>query len=99
MTTPEGSSPAPRALRTAHSTFGTQRPGRDVAGLTLLFAGFSLLALAFWVLTANWAGVLLPIGYLVGVINTLRTDVREIELREDVLLVRTFFREYPIPRA
>ena len=79
--------------------FGTQRSRREIAGVVLLLAGFSALAVAFWILTANWAGVLLPLGFLIGAINSLRTDVREIELRDDVLLVRTFFTEYPIPRA
>lgn len=79
--------------------FGTQRPRHDVAGVALLLAGFCGLAVAFWIFTANWAGVLLPAGFLIGAINSLRTDVREIELRDDVLLVRTFFSEYTIPRA
>jgi cytochrome bd-type quinol oxidase subunit 1 len=79
--------------------FGRQRPPRDVYVFALLLVGFSGLALAFWLLTANWLGVLLPIGYLLGVYATLRAEVREIELRGDTLFLRTFFRTYPIPRT
>ena len=79
--------------------FGRQRAPVDVAALLILLVGFSGLALAFWIYTANWLGVLLPLGFIVGVYATLRTEVREIELRGDTLLVRTFFRTYPIPRT
>ena len=79
--------------------FGRQRAPRDLLVLALLFTGFSGLALAFWLLTANWLGVLLPIGYVMGAYATLRAEVREVELRGDTLLLRTFFRTYPIPRA
>lgn len=79
--------------------FGRQRPPRDIAALALLLAGFSALGLAFWILTSNWLGGLLPLGFLLGAWQSLRADVREIELRGDALLVRTFFREYSIPRA
>ena len=79
--------------------FGRQRTPRDYATLGLLLTGFSGLAVAFWMLTLNWAGVLLPIGFLIGAWSQLRGEVRELELRGDTLLVRTFFREYPMPRA
>jgi hypothetical protein len=79
--------------------FGRQRSPGDVATLVLLFAGFTALALAFWVLTLTWFGLLLPIGYLIGVYATLRTEVKEIELRDETLVLRTFFRAYSIPRA
>lgn len=79
--------------------FGRQRSPRDLLALVLLLTGFCALALAFWLLTANWLGVLLPIGFLLGAYATLRAEVREIELRGDTLLLRTFFRTYPIPRA
>lgn len=91
--------PAPGALTLEPRVFGVQRPARDVAALALLLTGFSALACAFWILHANWAGLLLPIGFLIGAFSSLRTEVREIELREEVLIVRTFLREYPIPRA
>jgi hypothetical protein len=78
---------------------GRQRAPGDVAALLILLVGFSGLALAFWIYTANWLGVLLPLGFIVGAYATLRTEVREIEVRGDTLLVRTFFRTYPIPRA
>jgi hypothetical protein len=80
-------------------TFGRQRTAGDVLVLVLLFVGFSGLALAFWLLTANWLGVLLPIGFLIGAYATLRAEVRELELRPDSLQLRTFLRTYPIPRA
>jgi hypothetical protein len=80
-------------------TFGRQHPPRDVATIALLFLGFSGLALAFWLLTGNWLGALLPIGFVIGAYATLRAEVREIELRGDTLLLRTFFRTYPIPRT
>ena len=80
-------------------TFGRQRTARDYLVLALLFTGFCGLALAFWLLTANWLGVLLPIGFLIGAWATLRAEVRELELRGDSLVVRTFLRTYPIPRA
>jgi hypothetical protein len=86
----------------AHSatiTFGTQRPARDVATLILLLLGFTALAVAFWMLTLNWAGLLLPLGFLIGAYGTLRTEVREIEIREDALYVRTFLKSYRMPRA
>ena len=79
--------------------FGSQRPLRDVFVLALLLAGFTALAVAFWMFTLNWAGILLPIGFLIGAYAQLRTEVREVELHPDRLFVRTFFREYPMPRA
>lgn len=80
-------------------TFGRQRSPRDVFVIALLLTGFCGLALAFWLLTGNWLGILLPIGFLLGAWATLRAEVREVELRGDTLLLRTFFRTYPIPRA
>ena len=79
--------------------FGEQRSRRDLAALALLFAGFSGLAVAFWMYTLNWLGLLLPAGFLLGAYTSLRAEVRELELRDDALILRTFFREYPIPRA
>lgn len=79
--------------------FGRQRSPSDIASMMLLFLGFSALAIAFWIYTSTWFGLLLPLGYLIGAYATLRSEVKEIELRGDTLLVRTFFREYPIPRA
>lgn len=79
--------------------FGRQRSVRDIAVIALLFTGFTALAVAFWLYTLTWAGALLPIGFLVGAYATLRAEVREIELRDDALLLRTFFRQYTIPRA
>lgn len=79
--------------------FGRQRPPRDVLVIALLLVGFSGLALGFWLLTRNWLGVLLPVGYMIGVYATLRAEVRELEFRGHTLLLRTFFRTYPIPRA
>jgi hypothetical protein len=71
----------------------------DILAIGLLCFGFSSIAYALWVFTGNWIGVLLPVGFLLGVWASLRVEVREIEIRPAVLLVRTFFREYPIPRA
>jgi hypothetical protein len=79
--------------------FGKQRPASDVAAFILLFLGFAALALAFWILKGTLLGLFLPIGYVVGAVASLHKDIREIELRDDLLLVRTFFREYPIPRT
>lgn len=64
----------------------------------VLLAGFCALALAFHVYTASWLGVLLPLAFLVGMWSSLRTEVRQLDLREDALLVRTFFRSYRMPR-
>ena len=79
--------------------FGRQRSARDFITLALLFLGFTALAVAFWILTFNWAGLLLPIGFLIGAYATLRAEVKEIELRDETLILRTFFRAYSIPRA
>ena len=79
--------------------FGIQHSARDLLVLALLLLGFSGLALAFWLLTANWLGILLPVGFLIGAYATLRAEVRELVLDRDTLLLRTFFRIYPIPRA
>jgi hypothetical protein len=38
----------------------------DTAVFFLLLIGFSALALAYWLLTSNWLGVLLPVGFLAG---------------------------------
>jgi hypothetical protein len=80
-------------------TFGRQRSPRDFVVLALLLTGFTGLALAFWLLTANWLGVLLPIGFLIGAWATLRAEVRELQLRADTLVIRTFLRSYPIART
>lgn len=79
--------------------FGTQRPAADSLTIALLLLGFTALAVAFWMLTDNWAGVLLPLGFLIGAWATLRAEVTEIELRGETLVLRTFFRAYPLPRA
>ena len=79
--------------------FGRQRPASDLAALALLLAGFSLLAAAAYSLRGTLFGVLLPLTFIAGVITGLRTEVREIELRPDTLVVRTFFRAYDLPRA
>ena len=80
-------------------TFGRQRAPRDVLTLALLLVGFCGLAVAFWLYTRNWAGLLLPIGFLIGAYAQLRAEVRELELRPEALVVRTFFRAYALPRA
>lgn len=79
--------------------FGRQRPASDVAALALLFAGFSGLAVAVFFLRETLLGVLVPLTFLIGVIAGLRAEVREVELLEDRLILRTFFRAYRIPRA
>lgn len=79
--------------------FGRQRSARDYTTLALLFLGFTALAVAFWILTLNWAGLLLPIGYLIGAYASLRAEVKELELESDTLILRTFFRAYRIPRV
>jgi hypothetical protein len=42
--------------------------GTDLAVFLLLLTGFSALALAYWLLTFHWLGVLLPIGFVGGVL-------------------------------
>ncbi len=79
--------------------FGRQRSPSDVATILLLFLGFTALAIAFWALTSNWAGLLLPLGFVIGLVGSFRAEVKEIELRGETLILRTFFRAYPIPRA
>jgi hypothetical protein len=79
--------------------FGRQRPGTDIAAICLLFAGFCSLAYAIWVYLDNKFGVLLPIFFVVGLWASLRTEVRQIELRGETMVISTFFRHYPIPRA
>jgi len=79
--------------------FGRQRSFWEVATILLLFLGFLALAIAFWILTGNWAGLLLPLGFLIGLFGTYRAEVKEIELQGETLILRTFFRAYPIPRA
>ncbi|HEX6099064.1 MAG TPA: hypothetical protein VF432_22315 [Thermoanaerobaculia bacterium] len=79
--------------------FGRQRSPSEVTTILMLFLGFTGLAAAFWILTLNWAGLLLPLGFLIGLFGTFRAEVKEIELRGETLILRTFFRAYPIPRA
>lgn len=79
--------------------FGRQRAPRDYVTIAMLLVGFSALALAFWLYTDTWAGLLLPVGFLIGAYAQLRTEVRELQLLDDRLIVRTFFRAYPMPRA
>ena len=79
--------------------FGRQRPPSEIATIALLLLGFTALAVAFWIYTLNWAGLLLPLGFLIGLYGTFRAEVKEIELRGETLIVRTFFRAYAIPRA
>ena len=79
--------------------FGRQRAPRDYVTIAMLLLGFCALALAFWLYTDTWAGLLLPAGFLIGAYAQLRTEVRELEVRDDRLIVRTFFRSYPMPRA
>lgn len=79
--------------------FGRQQSPSEVATILLLFLGFTALAIAFWALTSNWAGLLLPLGFVVGLVGSFRAEVKEIELHGETLILRTFFRAYPIPRA
>ena len=79
--------------------FGEQRPPRDLVTLALLLLGFSLLALAVFVLHETLFGLLLPLTFIAGAIAGLRGEVRELELAADRLIIRTFFRAYRIPKA
>jgi len=79
--------------------FGRQRPPADVASLALLLIGFSGLAVAVFYLRETLFGLLLPVTFIAGAITGLRAEVREVELVEDRLILRTFFRAYRIPRA
>lgn len=79
--------------------FGRQHSPSEVTAILVLFLGFLGLGVAFWILTLNWAGLLLPLGFLIGLFGTFRAEVKEIELRGETLILRTFFRAYPIPRA
>lgn len=79
--------------------FGRQHSPSEVTTILVLFLGFLALGVAFWILTLNWAGLLLPLGFLVGLFGTFRAEVKEVELRGETLILRTFFRAYPIPRA
>lgn len=83
----------------APARFGRQRAPGDIATLLLLLTGFSGLGVAFWILNSSVMGALLPIAFLAGTWQSLRTDVREIEVRGETLFVKTFLRSYPIPRA
>lgn len=65
----------------------------------LLLIGFTTLAVAVQLLTRSWVGYLLPAGYVAGAWAALRVQVRAVELAEDHILISTFFRQYPIPRA
>ena len=79
--------------------FGRQRPASDLAALALLFLGFCGLALAVFYLRETLAGVLLPLAFLVGAFAGLRSEVRELELLPEKLVLRTLFRAYDIKRA
>ena len=81
------------------NTFGRQRPAVDIAALVMLFLGFCAMGVAVWAFTLTWAGVLLPLAFIIGIIADMRSEIREVELTDDALLVRTFFRTWPIPRA
>jgi hypothetical protein len=78
--------------------FGEQRPVAEVAALALLLIGFCGLAAAVFFLRETVIGVLLPLTFIAGAIAGLRTEVRELELHEDRLILRTFFRSYAVPR-
>ncbi len=86
-------------MRDARITFGRQRSAKDLVTIALLLAGFTALALAFKIFTASWLGTLLPIGFIIGLAATLRMEVRQIDLNDELLVIRTFFRAYSIPRA
>ena len=79
--------------------YGRQRPASDLAALALLFAGFCGLAVAIFFLRETLLGLLLPLTFLAGAYAGLRTEVREIELFPEKLVLRTIFRGYRIPRA
>ena len=79
--------------------FGRQRPAGDLAALALLFLGFCGLAVAVFFLRETLFGALLPLAFVAGAIAGLRAEVRELELRDDRLILRTFFRGYGIPKA
>ena len=80
------------------AVFGKQRPAIDTTAMVVLFAGFAMLAVAVRALTGHWFGVLLPLAYLMGAWAGLRAEIRQVELTDDALLVRTFLRTWPIPR-
>src|SRR5688572_32190071 len=92
---------SPRATTDALDVarFGEQRPIADLAALALLLIGFSALAAAVFYLRETVIGVLLPLTFIAGAFAGLRTEVRELELQEDRLILRTFFRSYAVPRA
>jgi hypothetical protein len=79
--------------------FGEQRPIADMAALALLLIGFSALAAAVFYLRETVIGVFLPVTFVAGAIAGLRTEVRELELQPERLIVRTFFTSYTVPRA
>jgi hypothetical protein len=79
--------------------FGKQRPAKDLAVLALLLAGFCGLAVAIFYLRETLIGALLPLTFIAGAFAGLRGEVREVELLEDKLIIRTIFRGYAIPRA
>ena len=79
--------------------FGEQRPIADIAALALLLIGFCALAAIIFYLRETVIGVFLPATFVVGAIAGLRTEVRELELQPDRLIVRTFFSSYAVPRA
>jgi hypothetical protein len=79
--------------------FGRRRPPLDIAALVLLLAGFGALALAVRAVYGTWAGALLPLAFIAGAFAGLRAEMREIELQQNALVLRTFFRAYTIPRA
>jgi hypothetical protein len=78
--------------------FGRQRPAVDIAALVILFLGFCAMGIAVWAFTLTWAGVLLPLAFVLGIVADMRGEIREVELADDALLIRTFFRTWPIPR-
>lgn len=79
--------------------FGQQRPPADLAALALLLIGFTTLAAAIFYMRETLIGALLPLTFIAGAIAGLRSEVREVELQPDLLILRTMFRSYAVPRT
>ena len=92
-----GHIPRPMATLQRHK-FGRRFAASYLAPSLLVLAAFVALGLWLWASEGEWIGLLVPPALLWGLYAEFRDQLRELELRQESLVLRTILRERIILR-
>ncbi|MFL6248730.1 MAG: hypothetical protein ACJ74H_22085 [Thermoanaerobaculia bacterium] len=83
----------------SRTIFGNRRAASFISFNALVFLGLSALGIWVWLDQRYWVGLVLPPMMVWALYTDLRDSVRQVEVGEDSVIIRTFLREEAIPAS